>query len=83
MGTKAPVVREAPAAPKPALDFEDEEEALMDNILGDTGLAFQNTGELNLAKGVRSLRRRTFLGAPSALAVGSAWVPAWVPARAP
>lgn len=51
VGTKAPVVREAPAAPKPALDFEDEEEALMDNILGDTGLAFQNTGELNLAKG--------------------------------
>ena len=50
---KAPIVREAEVE-KPALDFEDDEEALMDNILGDTGLAFQNTltkSELNVRGG--------------------------------
>merc|ERR1712196_586855 len=41
-----PLVTEA--GPKPDLDFCDDEEALMDDILGSTGVAFQKSGLITL-----------------------------------
>merc|ERR1712046_78800 len=46
VGTKAPIVSMAP--PKNELEFGDDEEMMMDQILGDTGLIFQNSGKVDL-----------------------------------
>lgn len=49
VGTKAPVT--TVAAPKNELEFADDEEEMMDQILGDTGLIFSNTGKVALNSG--------------------------------
>jgi hypothetical protein len=46
VGTRAPMHCVAPVADD--LDFADDEEHLMDTILGDTGLAFQKSGLVSL-----------------------------------
>lgn len=47
---------------KPALDFADDEEAFMDNILDETGLAFQNTSEFKIPGSLNSTKELNSTG---------------------